>query len=328
MSGQDRRDFIKAAGALAVGGTAMTAGCTDFLDDEYPSSDIRHIIPWDAGGGTDAVGRGFVDFAEEYLDTEIFTENIAGAVSGQGISTVMDAEPDGYTIGTMTWDSYVTVEFFELIDDYSIDRLRILNTYTEQPCVFCVHEDSDIESMDDWIAYAEENPGELDVSTAGESGITHMPSVNLEIEAGIEHNYVHFEGGGGQSEALGTGEVEAGSPTLGLLDPVMDSVRILAVCLPDRFEMLEDTPTIVEETGMELFWNSTRHICVPEDVDEDIIDTLKEAFENVAEDDDWQEWIFDTEGSWTWYDEDETMDLIENTQQTTFELYDELGIEP
>ena len=74
----------------------------------YPdaSREIRHVIPWRAGGGTDTAMRGFMRwFEEEIGGVGVVTENVPGGLSSVGLTMVQNAPADGYTLGTMTYDA-------------------------------------------------------------------------------------------------------------------------------------------------------------------------------------------------------------------------------
>ncbi len=69
---------------------------------EYPSRPIQMIVPWGAGGGTDAVGRVFASLLQEDLGVPVNVVNRTGGSGVVGHSAIANAEPDGYTIGIMT----------------------------------------------------------------------------------------------------------------------------------------------------------------------------------------------------------------------------------
>ena len=69
-----------------------------------PERRVRHIIPWGAGGATDTAMRGFMQYFEKHLGVPVITENIPGGLSAVGLIRLKTARPDGYTIGTLTYD--------------------------------------------------------------------------------------------------------------------------------------------------------------------------------------------------------------------------------
>ena len=96
---------------------------------EYPDKDILAINPWGAGGGTDNCLRAFCKALETQLGVTITVDNQTGAGGVIGHEAIADAEPDGYTFGTITWElaSYLPLDMSEYTwEDY--DPLCRVNT--------------------------------------------------------------------------------------------------------------------------------------------------------------------------------------------------------
>jgi tripartite-type tricarboxylate transporter receptor subunit TctC len=106
--------------------------------DDYPNPrrEVRHIIPWGAGGATDTAMRGFMQYVEKHLGIPVVTENIPGGLSAVGLIHVKAAPPDGYTIGTMTYDA-LTLEFQGLAPIRWQD-FELLGMVTEHPSALIV----------------------------------------------------------------------------------------------------------------------------------------------------------------------------------------------
>ena len=107
----------------------------------FPDSrrEVRHVIPWAAGGATDAAMRGVTQYLEEELGIPVLTENVSGGLSAVGLLHVKTAEPDGYTIGTLTYD-VLTLEFQGLAD-VSWRDFSLLGMVTEHPSALIVRTD-------------------------------------------------------------------------------------------------------------------------------------------------------------------------------------------
>src|SRR6056297_3792314 len=147
---------------LAVAGFLLTLPMAGAVSAQgYPENDITHIMPWSAGGGTDTVMRTFMNFAEQTLGVGINTQNITGAQSGIGTLRLMKARPDGYTIGSLTWDSMITVPYKDLVPGYDTSNLSYLANITLYPTVLAVNADTGWQTLDDFVAAAEAAPGEV-----------------------------------------------------------------------------------------------------------------------------------------------------------------------
>jgi len=294
----------------------------------YPVKDIKHIMPWGAGGGTDVVMRYFMSLAEKILGVTIYTVNIPGASSGLGVFELMNSAPDGYTIGTLTWDSFVTVPWFGLIPGYDLARLELICTVTEHATLLAVHRDSPWQTLQELLQDARDRPGEIAVSNVGLGGVWHLPVLDLEKKANVKFRHVPFPGGAAeQREALIKREVEVACISYAGILPALRAgdARVLAVFSRDRLPELPDVPT-VSEFGYDCVWGSVRVIAVPKETPEEIITKLEEVFKQVAFSDEWKEWLAKTEGAgaWTWRGREETKTYIQSITTSAWRMMDEL----
>jgi len=275
-------DMRTLAAALAlVAAATMPAAAQDF-----PQRDITHIMPWSAGGGTDTAIRTFLEFVEEPLGVDINTQNVTGAQSGVGVFRLMNARPDGHTIGTLTWDSMITVPYFDLVPGYDTSRLSYLANITLYPTVLAVNADTGWETLDDFIAAAKADPGSVTVSNSGNGGIWHLHALDMADKLGIEVNHVPFPSGSApQREALLSGENDAASVSFATIASAVEAgdARVLAVMGEERDEKLPDVPTF-KELGYDVAWGGMRVIAVPADTPQErqeiLIGAMKEAFDN------------------------------------------------
>lgn len=296
------------------------------MAQDYPGKDITHIMPWSAGGGTDTVMRTFMNFAEEPLGVGINTQNITGAQSGIGTLRLMKAAPDGYTIGSLTWDSVITVPYYGLVPGYDTDELTYLGSVTVHPTVLAVSAASPYETLEDFIAAAKDAPGALSISNVGSGGVWHLPALDLADAAGIEVNHVPYpDGSGPQREALLSGETDAASLSASAVYSAVQSgqARVLGVMGTERNEFLPDTPTF-RELGYDVVWGSFRLIAAPSGIDAAQRQTLEEAFAAVFEMESFQARAEETAMGAVWMDGEETTAYVKASQEKAFALIDNL----
>ncbi|KRS10829.1 hypothetical protein XM53_18990 [Roseovarius atlanticus] len=316
--------FTRRTAALAALAIAMPLGGA--MAQDYPSKDITHIMPWSAGGGTDTVMRTFMNFAEETLGVGINTQNITGAQSGIGTLRLMKARPDGYTIGSLTWDSVITVPFYDLVPGYNTDELEYLASVTVHPTVLAVSADSPYETLEDFIAAAKEAPGTLSISNVGSGGVWHLPALDLADATGIEVNHVPYpDGSGPQREALLSGETDAASLSASAVYSAVESgqARVLGVMGTERSEFLPDVPTMTE-LGYDVVWGSFRLIAAPKGIDAAQKDVLEKGFAAVFEMPEFQAKAEETAMGAVYMNAEETTAYVEASQQKAFALIDNL----
>jgi tripartite-type tricarboxylate transporter receptor subunit TctC len=293
---------------------------------DYPQKDIKHIMPWGAGGGTDTVMRTFMKEMESELRAKIYTVNIDGAKSGLGVTELMASAPDGYTVGSLTYDSIITVPYFGLLKNYSLDKLEYIATVTVHPTVLVAHVDSKYQTIEDLISEAKKAPGKVKVSNVGLGGVWHLPMIDLEQQAGIQLDHIAFAGGSGeQREALLKRETDLACLSIGGIFPLIKAkkARILAMMSEERLPEYPDVPTL-KEKGYDVVWGSLRSIAVPKGVDPLIIKKLEQAAEKTANNKKWQEWLEKNGGGWAFVDGAATQNYVQTLQKKVFTQLDEL----
>lgn len=293
---------------------------------DYPDKDIKHIMPWGAGGGSDTVMRGFMNFMEGELGSKIYTVNIKGAKSGLGTVELMNSPADGYTLGTLTYDSVITVPYFNLLSDYSLDRLDFIATVTVHPTVLVANTDSPYKSLADLIEAAKKAPGSIQISNVGMGGVWHLPVLDLEEKAGVKFDHIVFSGGSGeQKEALLKKETEVACLSLGAANSLLRAkkIRVLGVMANERLEAHKDLPTMKEQ-GYDVVWGSARMIAVPAGVSPEIKKTIGEAVSKTADSSKWKKWLEKNGGGWANLNADETNEWVKSMQDKVFPLLDEL----
>lgn len=322
----NRRQMCRAG----ITGLAMLAfGATGAAAQDYPTKDVMHIMPWSAGGGTDSVVRTFLHHAEKPLGVAIRTQNVTGAQSGVGTLRLMKSRPDGYTIGTLTWDSMITVPYFDLVPGYDIEKLSYLANITLYPTVLAVNASTPWQTLEDFVADAKKNPGKYKISNSGTSGIWHLHALDMAEKLGIELNHVPFPNGSApQREALISGENEAASVSYATVATAADAgqVRVLAVMGEERDPDIPDVPTF-KELGYDVVWGGMRVLAVPAETPQEIQDKLTAAFKAGFDDPEFQKKAKEAGMGAYWMDGAKAKAFVQSTRERANALLDKLASE-
>lgn len=321
--------FAKGLRTTLTGAAILVAGTLAAGAQGFPEKDITHIMPWSAGGGTDTVMRTFLQYAEEPLGVGIRTQNVTGAQSGVGTLRLMKSRPDGYTIGSLTWDSMITVPYKNLVPGYDTALLSYLANVTLYPTVLAVNADTGWETLDDFIAAAKAEPGEVTVSDSGIGGIWHLHALDMAEQLGVELNHVPFPNGSAeQREALLSGENDAASLSYATVSSAADAgqVKVLAVMASERDPSLPDVPTF-KELGYDVIWGGMRVLAVPAGTPDDIKEILTNAFKAAYDNSEFQQKAAETGMNAYWMDGAETEAYVERTQTRALKLLDRLKSE-
>lgn len=293
---------------------------------EYPERDIRVIVPWGAGGGTDGIVRKITNIAEEELDgADMYVENIEGGVSATGIEKVMSAKPDGYTIGALTYDSIVTVPYQDMLPSYSMDRLKLIARITSEPDAIIVDADSDYESLQDLLDAAEENPGEVRVAVQNMGGRVHLTLLQLQDMTDTEFKIVSYPGGAApQKEAILSDEVDVALTSLGdFANLIQDGTVRGLVEFADATNPTYDVP-IAPDEGVDLQNGSFVVFAAPAETPEEVIAALENAYKTAYESDEFQSWVKEVGVTPSWLGTDEVTEWADETAQNLFDKMDAL----
>lgn len=315
-----RRNLIAAA-ALAATALVPVAALA-----EYPERDIRVIVPWGAGGGTDGIVRKITNLAEEELDgASMYVENIEGGVSATGIGQLMSARPDGYTIGALTYDSIVTVPYQDMLPTYSMDKLKLIARITSEPDSIVVDADSDYQTLQDLVDAAKADPGQVRVAVQNLGGRTHLTLLQLQDLTGAEFRVVSYPGGAApQKEAILSDEVDAALTSLGDFANLIDDGTVRGIVeFSTAKNPTYDVPTS-EEAGVDLQNGSFIVIAAPAETPDEAVSTLEAAYKAAYDSEEFQTWVSEIGVTPNWLGSDEVTEWADETAQNLFTEMDAL----
>ena len=164
---QFHRRILVASMALAslAPGIALAA--------DYPSRPIELVVPFQPGGGTDAVARAFGAAAQKHFPKGVVVINKSGASGGIGWNYMMNAKPDGYTLGIVTVE-LVILPHLNLFNRTYADVTPIAQLNAD-PASIIVRADSPYKTLDDFIAAARKQPGKMAMAPPATAQSTTSP---------------------------------------------------------------------------------------------------------------------------------------------------------
>jgi len=260
---------------------------TAFAED-YPTKDILAINPWGAGGGTDNCLRAFCAALEKQLGVTITVDNQTGAGGVIGHEAIADADPDGYTIGMITWElaSYGPLDMSEYTYENYIPLCRV-NTdaaaITVNAAWAAANGITDVES---YIAYCADHPGEVMMGGSSSGSVWHVAGGYLMNAAGIEIKMIAYSDGAAAAvKAAAQGELQGVTVSVAEARSFIESgdLILLGVMDENRSPLFPDVPTCAEQ-GYEIYYATQRGMAVPLDVDPAIVEVLRAACEAAIED--------------------------------------------
>jgi putative tricarboxylic transport membrane protein len=133
--------------------------------EKFPSRPIEMIVNFGTGGGADQLGRIAAKLLEPVLDVAVPVSNVAGASGNTGLAKVASAQPDGYTIGTITGisiSSWAAGMGRLIVNDFAY-----LGVVQSSPSMLFVAVDSPFKNYQQLLEHAKANPNKLKVATSG-----------------------------------------------------------------------------------------------------------------------------------------------------------------
>lgn len=270
---------------------SMAAACAQPTDGAesgtYPSKPIELIVGYEAGGPTDIGARLMAKELEEKLDATITVVNRPAANSQVAYTALTEAEPDGHTIGAVTFPSAVVTVLDETrAASYDRDSFAPVALQVVDPTAVAVAPGSDIDTPDDLVNAAKERPGQLKVTTTGVASNEHFALARLKEVAGAEIAPVHFaDGGTAATTAFLGGNVEILLSNVSDLQPLVESgkVKVIGVMETERSPFLPDVPTFTE-SGYDVEISSSRGYAFPAGTPDDIVNDVSAAIGDIMDD--------------------------------------------
>ena len=216
---------------------------------DYPTRAIKFVVPYVAGGPTDAQARLFGEYLARDLKQSVYVENKGGAQGAIGAEAVAHGDPDGYTL-LFTTSSVIELNpvLYKKLSYDPARELRILGILTEVPMIMIVHPSVPAKTIAEFIDYAKKNPGKLNFGSPGNGSIGQLAGEMFKQQAGIEMTHVPYKGAGAALTDLLSGQIQVMFESIGIsLPPVQAGlVRALGVSSTERIAELPDLPTIAE----------------------------------------------------------------------------------
>ena len=314
------------AAALGAGALALTACATEGGDaDAFPERPISYIVPFDAGGESDLTARLQQAPLQEILGVDVTISNQPGGGGALGWSELTRTAADGYTVMGHNIPHIILQPMMRDDAGYETDQLETVYFFQSTPNVLMVAADSPYETIDDFIAAAEADPGSLSVGGSGDFSANHVGTLLMNDEAGIETTYTPFSGTGAATPALLGGHVDALMTYTPMIDQLGDQVRVLAVATEETLPQWEEYETFVEN-DIDLADGAYRGVAVPPETPQEIVDTLTDAFAEVNAD---PEYIEQSEAQGFVIEDirpDEAEELIAERREVYEDLFERLGL--
>lgn len=269
-----RRSIAALAAALAF------APLPAFAQADFPNRPLKLLVPYAAGGGTDAIARLVAQAVSEKLGQTMVVENNGTAGGNIASQQAATSPPDGYTVLMANQGPMVVNP--HLFKNMKLDPLTAFDPVTlitSAPLALVVPAKSNMKTVADFMEFARKNPGKLSYGSAGNGSASHLATVLLAQTANLNFVHVPYRGAGPALNDLVSGQTDFMITTMPSVAGLIEAgtVRALAVTTTTRAPTLPDVPTL-DEAGAKGYDSGAWYgFVVPKGTPAPIIAKLREA---------------------------------------------------
>lgn len=235
-----RRLALSACLSLALAGTAGAQG--------WPAKQIRVIVPFGAGSGTDIVPRIVLEQVGAKLGQSMVIENRPGAGSTTGTAMVAKADPDGYTLLVTSSALTVTPAIYDKLAYDTVKDLAPVAILGGLPSTMIVNPAEPYKTLAEFVAFAKSGKKPLNFASVGVGSGVHFAAERFRLSAGYEAAHVPFKGGAEAITEVIAGRIDYYFCPVGTAIPFIrdGKLKALAVSQRQRLVALPDVPTTLE----------------------------------------------------------------------------------
>ena len=280
-----RSAMALAASAFLTAGAAAPVAASDWA----PNKPIEMVIMAGQGGGADRLARLFQSIIQkENLATmPVLPVNKGGGSGAEALRYLKDNSGNDHKI-MATLNSYYTTplrtDIGADIEEFTPIARMALDTF-----VLWVNADSDIQTMEDWVAAVKASGGTWKMGGTGTGQEDSLVTAMLEAEFDIEITYVPFKGGGDVAKNLVGGHIDStvNNPSEQMGFYQAGKSRPIAVFTPERLEAFPDVPT-ARELGHDIVYWMQRSFVGPKDMPAEAVAYYTAMFEALSQTEEWQ----------------------------------------
>lgn len=260
----------------------------------FPERPITLIVPWAAGGGTDAVARQIALMIERDLKQPVNVVNRTGGSGVVGHQAIATAAPDGYTFGLITLE--INLMHWVGLTDLTSDKFTPIAMVNQDPAAIHVKADSPFKSVKELFAHIKANPNKLTASGTGQGGSWHVALAGLMQADGVAPNAIRWVPSTGAATALtdlAAGGIDFVSCSMPEAEALIKAgrVRSLAYFAPKRAPNFPDVPTVDEATGHKWYKGVWRGFAAPRGMPPEIAKQYEAAIKKAWDSDEFKEFM-------------------------------------
>ena len=267
-----RRAVLRAAAAVAALGSGAVKA------QAWPNKPVTLIVPFPAGGGTDAFARPLTAMLTKNLGRQVIIDNKGGAGGTVGASIASRAAPDGYTFFMGAVHHTIAPSMYAKLD-YNIETdFAPVGLVSSVPQVIVVHPQRvPVKDLREFLDYVRKNPGKLNYGSAGNGTSHHLAGELFKLQTKTFITHIPYRGAGPALQDLIAGQVDMMFDGMGSSASHIKGGRIkaLAVASQRRAPGFADLPTSLEAGGPDYQVSTWYGIWAPKGTPKDVVEHLQ-----------------------------------------------------
>jgi tripartite-type tricarboxylate transporter receptor subunit TctC len=260
----------------------------------YPERPVTLIVPWGAGGGTDATARIIGSLLEKELGQPVTVVNRTGGSGVVGHQAIASSPPDGYTIGMITVE--IGMMHWVGLTTLTANDFAPIGVVNADPAGVNVRADAPYKSVKDLLAAIKANPGKFKASGTGQGGIWHLALAGLLKDQGLDPASVPWVPSNGAAPGLQdlvSGGVEIAPVSIPEARSLIDAGKVRALAIMDASPpaLYPNLPTLKKELGTDWSMAAWRAIAAPKGLPRDVQARLVSALKKVYDSKDYRDFM-------------------------------------
>jgi len=261
----------------------------------YPTKAIDFIIPYGAGGGTDLVCRALIEAARKHLGQPIVPINKVGGGGSVGTVAIMNAKPDGYTIGAAMAAAAFIHPYLDGNPYKDLSGFTYILNFAKYVQFALVRGDSPWKTWKEFIEWARKNPGVAKIGILGNKKTSSQGMLLTQIEPleKVKFTYIPFKGSTVEtlSSLLGDHITMYLSSTDASVQSLLEEgkIRLLLYMSEHKLTGFEGAPTTIELYNLEC--TNMFGVCGPRGMPEHVVNRLEDVFSRAIKDPDFTKFM-------------------------------------
>ncbi len=231
---------------LAAAGALLALGCAAAQAQGWPDKPVKVIVPYAAGGATDAIARPWCEELSKAFGQQFVIENRGGASGMIGVEALAKSPPDGYTL-IMTPNAPLTILPSLRKTPYDPKGDLVPMSYAGETLNgFVIHPSIGVKTWKEFVDYAKKNPGKLSYASSGNGTANHLRLEAIKVKLGLDVLHVPYRGGADALNDVLPGNVHMQNEPITLPHAKAGKLILLAINGQQRNPDFPDVPTLTE----------------------------------------------------------------------------------